>query len=377
MITRHILSQNNGGANGSKGFIHCLARFFEDFSLICPAFEDDASRYIPDSVKVYSYQDHRSQIQKGLDMWRGRICANEPFVKRHLKNHTYDIIIIDHSFSGASLVKVIKAHCKKLITIHHNVERDYQHDNRKEYSRLFRRPYIHYAIKAERQCLENSDINLTLTRHDLQMFQSWYPHQNLHLHSWGIFDYRPIANKMFHRKHKTPAFIITGSLCFMQSLGPIVEFVERYWPLVRQSYSDAHLTIAGRNPAEILVQTCESDNSITIIPNPEDMESLVGRANYYVCPINAGSGLKLRVMDGLKQGLPVLCHEQALPGYEQIAEDGCLFTYHDENSFVEALQKLHTTDIAPEIVYQSFKNCFSLEAGIDRIRHILSQENIL
>ncbi len=377
IVTRHILSQNNGGANATKGFIHCLAEVFADCSLICPAFEGDATTYIPASVKVYPYDDRRSRIQKGLDVWRGRICGNEPYVRQHLGDHAYDIVIIDHSFSGASLAKVIKATGAKLITIHHNVERDYQHDNRKEYSVLFRWPYLHYAIKAEKDCLQYSNVNLTLTEADAKEFLSWFPNHQLHLYPWGTFEYRPMEDKTFATKQKAPQFIITGSLCFMQSLGPVIEFVEHYWPLVRQAYREAHLTIAGRNPAEPLLKVCEGDSSITIVPNPEDMASLVGRSNYYVCPIHAGSGLKLRVMDGLKQGLPVICHERALPGYEQLAQAGCIFAYHDKDSFNRALRQLYAAEVAPDTVYQTFKDCFSLTTGIDRLCQILSQENIL
>ncbi len=377
IITRHRLHENNGGANATKGFIHCLASIFDDCSLICPAFEGDATLYIPANVKLYPYHDQRSRITKGLDVWRGKICANEPYVKRHLKDHAYDIIVVDHSFAGALLVNAIKDTGAKMITIHHNVERDYQHDNRKEYSILFRWPYIHYAQKAEKECLQYSDINLTLTEKDALEFKSWYPDRDMHLYPWGTFDYRPMEDKTLSPKHKEPHFIITGSLYFMQSLNPIMEFIQHYWPLVKDVCHEARLTIAGRNPSQILYKTCKDDNSITIIPNPDDMAALVSQANYYICPINAGSGLKLRVMDGLKQGLPVLCHQISAAGYEPLEIAGCVYSYHNEESFGKKLHQLLTSEMDPNIVYQTFKKCFSLETGISRLNDILLQENIL
>lgn len=376
IITRHILSQNNGGANATKGFIHCLANLYKDCSLICPAFCGEAKQYIPAHVKIYPYFDQRSKIQKGLDVYRGRICADTPFVKKHLSNQQYDIVIIDHSIAGASLVKLIKDTGAKLITIHHNVERYYNHDNRTGYSLLFRYPYIYFANKAERDCLLHSDVNLTVTEKDASTFRSWYQGKNLHLHNWGIFNYQPFKDVQFTSRERNLTFVITGSLHFTQSIRPILDFINRYWPLLLQEYPVAQLIIAGRNPTPILMETCKEQKNITIIPNPENMEEVIVKADYYISPINMGSGQKLRIMDGLKQGLPVLCHEVSSYGYEEVAENNCLFAYHDEDSFMIALRKMLSTDINPNTVYQTFQKVFSLETGTQCLQDILHKEGI-
>lgn len=377
IITRHRLCENNGGANGSKGFVHCFAHLFDDCSIIFPEFKNPTS-YIPDKYKLFPCHDRRSKIRKGIDCYRGVLSPLATFAIKHLYSNRYDVVVIDHSFIATiPLLQAIKNSGATLITIHHNVERDYQHDNRKEYSILFRWPYIHYAQRAEKECLQYSDINLTLTKKDALEFKSWYPDCDMHLYPWGIFEYRPMEDKALSPKHKEFHFIITGSLYFMQSLNPIMEFLQHYWPLVKEVCHDARLTIAGRNPSPILYKTCKGDNSITIIPNPVDMAVLVSQANYYICPINAGSGLKLRVLDGLKQGLPVLCHQISAAGYEPLEVAGCIYSYHNEESFCKKLHQLLTSEMDPNIVYQTFKKCFSLETGISRLNDILLQENIL
>ena len=376
IITRHILSQNNGGSNATKGFIHCIAKLYEDCSLICPAFSYEAKQYIPAHVKVYPYVDQRSRIQKGFDVYRGRICADTPFVKKHLCDHQYDIVVIDHSIAGASLVKLIKNTGAKLITIHHNVERDYNHDNRKGYSMLFRYPYIYYANKAEKDCLLYSDVNLTLTGKDTSTFREWYKNKDLHIHRWGIFNYQPFKNLQFRSRERSLTFVITGSLHFMQSIRPILDFINRYWPLLMNEHPNAKLSIAGRNPAQSLTETCKKQDGITIIPNPKNMEEVIDKADYYISPIDMGSGMKLRIMDGLKQGLPILCHEVSAYGYEEIANHNCLFTYCDEESFKHALQKMLSTEINPNTVYQNFRKIFSLETGTNCLQNILQEEGI-
>lgn len=375
-ITRSQLCENNGGANATKGFLQCFASLFEDCSIICPIFED-MGQVIPSKYKMYPYIDKRSRIRKGLDVYRGVICANHSFVKQHLRVHQYDVIVIDHSFTGASLTGAIKATGAKVITIHHNVERDYLRDNVMEHSIVYRYPYLYFSRKAEIDCLLTSDVNITLTVKDANTFRSWYEDINLHLHPWSICEYRHIADKHFVPREKGLIFVVTGSLYFMQSLFPIMEFINSYWPLLQSAYPQAKLLVAGRNPAESLKQLCANHEGITLIPNPEDMAAVVSQADYYVCPINAGSGIKLRVLDGLKQGLPVLCHEVSAAGYEHLEAAKCLFSYKDEQTFSVALRKMVEAQTTKDEVYKLFQDTFSIRNRTIGLDEILKEEKIL
>jgi len=374
IATYHRLDENTGGCNGSKGFIHCLASLFNDCSLVCQAFPN-AYTYIPHHVKVYPYYEHRNKLRLAFDIYRGVIFGLYYALREHLKTHHYDIIVIDHSMAGAAVMPIVKATGAKIITIHHNVERDYLDANRHKHALTYRIPYIHYAKKAERDCLTVSDINLTVTQRDADTFHSWYP--DIHVYDWGNFEYRPIADKHFPKGDRGQTFIITGSLNFEQSLLPITDFIRRFWPLVCHAYPQARLLIAGRQPAAELQQLCEAVEGIILIPNPDDMAAVVQQADYYICPISVGSGRKMRVLDGLKQGLPVLCHEVSAAGYEAVAASGCLFAYHDEPTFMAALRQMLATPPDGDTVYQAFKQSFSISTGVERLRHILKQENIL
>ncbi len=373
-ITSHKLDDNNGGSNASKGFARCFASIFNDLSLIFHEIER-TEPYIPANVRLFPMHDDRMKIRKLFDMYRGVLNYVHCYVKEHLKTHQYDIVVIDHSFTGAGLCKYIKSTGAKLITIHHNVERDYLRDNSKERPLSYRYPLVYYSKKAERDCLQYSDVNLTVTKKDAETFRSWYP--NPHLHNWGIFEYQSIPEKTFEAKEKSLTFVVTGSLCFVQSLQPIMDFIQRYWPIVLQAYPQARLLVAGRNPSKQLQEACSSVKSISIIPNPTDIATIVQQGNYYVCPIYAGSGLKLRIWDGLKQGLPIICHRVSTAGYEGIMEKGCLFAYNDETTFSTSLRQMVTADLSPEKVYRAYKDTFSVETGIERLHDILIQENII
>lgn len=373
-ITHHKLNENNGGSNASKGFLHCFAALYDNCAVLSPAFEGPTAPYVPLNVKMYHPHDTRSKVRKLTDMYRGVISPLYDAVRQHLKTHQYDVIVVDHSFSGAGVIKYIKSTGARLITIHHNVERDYLHDNSKERPLFYRFAFLYYSRKAERDSLLNSDLNLTVTKRDAEVFHSWYP--QIPICHWGIFEYLPLPDKLLTAKTAGQTFVITGSLHFEQSLRPILEFVRHYWPLVRQTYPQAELLIAGRRPAPELHEACAQTVGVTIIPNPDDMAAVVQQADYYICPIHAGSGLKLRIYDGLKQGLPILCHDISAAGYEALTTHGCLFSYHDEATFVRALHLMKNAQMERQEVYETFREFFSLATGIQRLEQIIKQNHL-
>jgi len=369
-ITRHYLSDNNGGANATKGFVHAFCRIFDDLTLIYPEHDDqDNSSFVPAQCHCLPCFDQRSKVMKGLDVYRGRLHRLTDFVRQHISMQHYDVIVLDHSLTAASIINNVVATGARIITIHHNVERDYLKDNLPPLP--YRFPMVHFSEKAERDALLKSHLNLTLTQRDAETFQSWYPEKNLHLNAIGICEYRGIPEKHIDPVAGIGRFVISGSLCFQQSLEPIIQFVQQYYPVLKELCPSATLTIAGRNPSQALYDACEKWPDIQIVPNPEDMSDVIRGADAYICPISAGSGIKLRLMDGLKEGRPILCHEISTCGYEPLLEAGAIRKYNDVDSFKTALiQTLNQKHDATQI-YNLFRQHFSIDALAERIANSL------
>lgn len=375
-ITQHYLFQNNGGSNASKGFLWSLANIAYDITLIYPEKVGYISNdFIPPNVKAIPVYDHRTAIRKGLDMYRGRVHRFHDFIKSHLSTSDYDIIIIDHSFTSIGVMRYIKKTGAKIITIHHNVEADYLKDNEPNW--LYRIPYDYFVRKGEQEALELSDINLTLTDDDAEKFKSWYPNRDINVHTIGICEYKPSLKKHFETTSFNNIFVISGSLCFKQSVIPIIDFINRYLPILKEVCPGCKLIITGRNPNKQLSSVCRMQSNIELVPNPDDIDSVIRRASIYICPIFAGSGIKLRVMDGLKRGMPILCHEVSASGYEKIFEAGYMFTYQDNKSFKDSLSAIINTNINPNDVYAKYLDCFSLTAGIERLQTIVEDNELL
>ncbi len=380
-VTRSYLFQNNGGANASKAYVKAFSLIYKNLTIVYPEnVYGQSDKYIPENVNRIPCLDTRSNIVKGLDMYRGHLHRFYVPVKRVLNKEDFDIVIFDNSITSLGLIKCAKRKGCKIITIHHNVEMEYLKDN--PVSILYSLPYKHYVKKAEKVALLNSSLNFTLTRNDADTFSKMIPKHILHLYKIGVFEFSnsvpPLSNKSnIMDSSGNMVFVISGSLYFRQSEKPIVDFLRHYYPLLKEKYPKTKIIITGRNPSKQLCETVLHTKDVELVPNPDDINEVISKANYYICPINAGGGLKLRVMDGLKLGLAAVVHRVASRGYEDFIEKKILFEYCDTKTFLYAIDSLILSKVSSRSVYEAYLQNFSLEAGINRIETALKCENLL
>jgi len=70
----------------------------------------------------------------------------------------------------------------------------------------------------------------------------------------------------------------------------------------------SNLSLRNRGPFERNAKRRwpQEDPSITVVPNPEDMRPWIARAGVCVCPILEGGGTRLKVLDAMAMGKPVV-----------------------------------------------------------------------
>ena len=166
-------------------------------------------------------------------------------------------------------------------------------------------------------------------------------------------------------------YIITGNLSSRQNLLSILPWLETYYPVLREVDPEGHLLLAGKQPTYELTSLCER-LGIELIPSPEDMDAVVSGADIYICPSDNGSGIKLRLMDGLKNGLPVVTHQLSTRGYEAFLDKG-VYPYSDIESFRRAILSAINDATDHGQMKETYKKQFSFSAGVRRLSDLMSK----
>ena len=368
-ITNTYLHGRSGVVNASKAFINAFAALSNSFTLVCPSNNENAIEDInANNICVVPVADKRSSIVKFVQLLFGKIHRFSDETKKLFDKSKYDLVVFDASPVTFHLIKVAKQAGLKTITIHHNYQMEYVKDDT---DTILKYPLLFWTYISERQAVINSDINLTLTQSDADSLKIHYCRSAV-FEVVGVFEHSPQIKDVVVNSINKRHFVITGQLSSLQTKNSLLPWINNYYPIIRSVFPDSKLTIAGRNPSDDLIKVCKS-NGIEIIPSPDNIDSIVKDADYYICPTSLGSGLKLRIMDGMKYGLSVLSHEKSARGYEEMMKKGILYSYSDEDSFKRNLNSMVSNSISKQTVIDIYYSWFSFEAGKERLKTILDK----
>lgn len=327
-----------------------------------------------DSIKANFYiVPERNVFSRIRSLFTGHLHRNVNAIRKRFKEGvTYDFCVFNNSKTSTGLIKQAKSLGIKIITIHHNVEQEFVRDNTPNW--LHRILMMSLVKKAERTAWQQSDYNLFLTHQDLHAFQYLYGENHSCNDVIGTFEFNTmpkLQSKSCDPHHLT--FAITGTLCLEQGIDGIRYFFDELYQFLPEG---SKVIISGRNPTEEVKVLCHSHKGVQLIPNPEDMSEIINMADVYICPTRLGGGLKLRVMDGLRLGLPVIAHSRSARGYDDLVGTDCLSVFNNQEEFASELQKvvskIQAGTLERHLIRQKYEQVFSYQAGLNRLKTILS-----
>ena len=150
--------------------------------------------------------------------------------------------------------------------------------------------------------------------------------------------------------------------------------VSRIWPAVRREMPDARLAVAGRGTQRLVPSPPAGIHMLGEIPSGADFLSGLGLLLY---PIERGSGMKVKVLEALATGVPVVTTPVGAEGVEPnpgvvVAEDDAAIVraavslLRDEAERVErgtAALKTFRTHYMPQVATRPLVEMYAAIAG--------------
>lgn len=93
-------------------------------------------------------------------------------------------------------------------------------------------------------------------------------------------------------------------------------FLRRIWPLISAQVPDCSLDIVGRKPPQWLVNLAQKYSRVQVMGFVEDVRPYFERSALCVSPIVSGGGTRLKILDSLAMGVPVVSTPFAASGLE-------------------------------------------------------------
>lgn len=116
-----------------------------------------------------------------------------------------------------------------------------------------------------------------------------------------------------------PNLLFVGGLRWPPNAEAVAYFVEEILPRVRRTIPEATLTVVGEAP-DALRSRVSRDAGVRFAGYVEDLSPWFAASRALVVPIRSGSGMRVKILDGLARGLPVVTTPIGGEGIE--ARDG-------------------------------------------------------
>ena len=365
---------SGGGSQATRAYMDAVLDIFDRKNVDVMLFEN---AYIPENyqdicyIKVPSIALHK----QALYYIRGYLSRFTLPLIEYMNNHKkdYNLCIINSGLVGGKAVPIIHSLGIKTVVIHHNYEVEFRRDNKSV--ETLNGHYLGLVKRIERMSFKNTDLNLFLTRQDVMLFQKAYGDAD-NCYVIGTFDYKEREKEELNKISKEFDLSISGTLANYQTTVGVLDFYKNYLAIAKQLIPNLKILLTGRAPSQQIVEIQKKENDVfSIIPNPEKILPVVRRGRVYLCPTCIGGGLKLRAMDGLKCGMPVLVHEVSSRGYDFFFEKPYFRVYNDKNSFENGLKDLlfflTTSPNCEEQINKDYYEFFGYEKGVERMRRAL------
>lgn len=372
-ITHHYLEDIGGGCFASRAFVKAFSSISERMILLFPSRTgNEELSFLPKEIEKKPVTYNLCRLGKLINLFTGKVHRFYEIAKEWADSTDIDTVVFDTSVVSAGIIRMFKKKNVKIIVIHHNYQYEYFRDNT---PLLLLIPTLYWCRKYEGEAVRTADLNITLTNQDKQLLAKHYNNGNdSNFSTLGIFESEKniplpaITNQVFSTR-----FVITGDLSAIQTKRCIKHWIKKYYPVLHDVFPNASLTIAGRHPEKKLYSLCLR-NGINLIASPESLDPILANADYYICPIYLGGGIKLRIMDGLKYGLPVITHSVSARGYDSSAGKDFIFQYHSVEEFKQRLEEIKNCSFNRDAVRNTYLSAFSLESGCAKLREIIDKK---
>ena len=114
-----------------------------------------------------------------------------------------------------------------------------------------------------------------------------------------------------------PIMLFIGHLNYDPNVVAVRRLVKAILPDIRRDLPGARLVVAGRRPSARLARLAAS-NDFDLVADPADADRLLANAHVAVVPLTTGGGTRLKVLEAMSRGVPVVATPLAIEGLDLV-----------------------------------------------------------
>lgn len=151
----------------------------------------------------------------------------------------------------------------------------------------------------------------------------------------------------------SPEFIFLGDLTLPHNSFSILFFIEECISKLTEKLPGVKLRLIGKGASQELLEVVNTyPDNVSVEGYVDDLASLFSSACAMIVPLQFGSGVKLKTLEALAHGLPVVSTSYGVEGIAINEYAGCVVE-EDIQGFVEAMKRLTCTSYNRQLSAQA------------------------
>lgn len=203
--------------------------------------------------------------------------------------------------------------------------------------RMFARRTAVLVERAEARLLEGCDCHTVASDRERVRLQERCPRARLETLPNGV-DVEHYASLQPQPDARDIVFV--GSMDYHANIQAAQWMVRNAWPQIRAASPGLRLVLAGRRPTAAVRALASADIEVTGTVN--DVRPYYERAMAVVAPLQVGSGTRLKILEAMAAGVPVVSTRLGAEGLEVHGEADILFAETGEE-FAAAIARLRSS----------------------------------
>lgn len=226
----------------------------------------------------------------------------------------WDVVYIDHL--GLAVYRPWVKPCGRLVLDCHNIESEFFHEFAQRLPaplRFFAAMEARTAARHEAVELAAADATVAISDRDGSGLRSLvHKHTGRYIQPVCVPPVvlpvsvpRPVPRSVEEETGDRPEIVYVGNLSWRPNVAGLHFFLQKVWPRVRARLPAARLTIAGSGLAP------GSDGGfsgpgVSVVGYVDDVQTVTRRAHVFVAPVVGGSGVRIKLLDSLRLGVPTV-----------------------------------------------------------------------
>jgi len=235
----------------------------------------------------------------------------------------FDIVQIEQTRMGLYLEALPRNKTSKTLLMFHNFTSQ-QHGRvsrvEKRWDRKFRSKFNSIAMGYwEPRYAKKFDLCTTVSREDRQLLLDANPHLQVEVIPNGVDveKYQPLSSESI-----SPSLLFLGNMGYPPNVDAALYFSKEIFPLICKKNKNVELWIVGRDTSPEVLEL--NNANVHVTGRVDDVIPYYQKSSICVVPLRAGGGTRLKILEAMALGRPVISTTIGCEGLEIVDNENIL-----------------------------------------------------